>query len=41
MKVQLLTNTLPVLGDKLVVSFVDTKGNGDLVIMAKVENNDS
>ena len=39
MKVKLFTNTLPELGDKLEVSFVDTQNNGEIVVMAKkVEN---
>ena len=37
MKVKLFTNTIPSLGDKLVVSFVDTDGQGNVVMMAKVE----
>lgn len=37
MKVRLHTNTIPKLGDKLTVSFVDTDGKGEVVIMAKVE----
>lgn len=36
MKVKLFTNTLPQLGDKLEVSFVDTQNNGEVIIMAKV-----
>jgi len=35
MKVELLTNTLPLLGDKLEVRFVDEKGNGQIIVMAK------
>ncbi len=35
LKVQLLTNTEPMLGDKLEVCFVDTMGNGEVIVMAK------
>lgn len=35
MKVELLTDTLPCLGDKLEVHFVDEKGNGQIIVMAK------
>jgi len=34
-KIELLTDTLPLLGDKLEVRFVDEKGNGQIIIMAK------
>ena len=37
MKVRLFTNTIPKLGDKLQVSFVDETGTGEIVVMAKVE----
>lgn len=36
MQVRLYTNTLPILGDKLEVSFVDETGTGEIVVMAKV-----
>lgn len=35
LKARLLTDTQPELGDSLVVCFVDTMGNGEVIVMAK------